>query len=275
LSGKKLGKAKGKWYHHFAVCERKIYMTPTPIKKLASKLLTTEVCERVMSQTSLQHELKCLLDAENIHGLHDFWDACINHVGRGKRVLLFEFGVWEGKSIRYFSQGFNNPDSRFIGCDSFEGLPERWGTLGEKTFSTNGKMPQIDDARVHFVKGWFQNTLESALDKGRQLLPNPDEILIHFDADLYSSTLFLLSQLHDEFDHYYFIFDEFVGHESRALLNFQQDYGADLEFYCHTGGEIPGQVFGRVQNKKGKFEPGAAQMVSRPLINKPAPRAKL
>ena len=80
------------------------------------------------------------------------------------------------------------------------------GILQEKTFSTSGKTPQTNDTRVNFVKGWFQNTFDHAIKLARQLNPNPDEVVIHFDADLYSSTLFLLSKLHSEFDHYYFTY---------------------------------------------------------------------
>ena len=137
--------------------------------------------------------------------------------------------------------------------------------MKENTFSTDGKIPQTNDARVTFVKGWFQNTFDHAIKLARQLNPNPDEILIHFDADLYSSTLFLLSRLHNEFDHYFFIFDEFIGHESRALLNFQEAYGASVEFYGRCEGAFPQRVFGRLDNMKGKYQPGAGQIGWKPI----------
>ena len=69
-------------------------------------------------------------------------------------------------------------------------------------------------------------------------------------------SLFLLSKLHNEFDHYFFIFDEFCGHETRALLNFQQAYGANVEYFCcRCSGYFPEQVFGRLDNMKGKYQP--------------------
>jgi hypothetical protein len=234
-------------------------MTPGFIKKFAGTFLTTEFYERFSAQAGLHHQFKPLLLTPAVKGLEDLWDFCINKIGREKNVLFLEFGVWQGNSIRYFSKHLPNPDSRFIGCDSFEGLPERWATLTEKTFSTGGKPPQIDDARVTFVKGWFQNTFDQTIKLARQQNPHADKVLIHFDADLYSSTLFLLSRLHNEFEDYFFVFDEFIGHESRALLNFQEAYGADVEFYCRCGGDFQ-RVFGKLNNMKGKYQPGAGQI---------------
>jgi hypothetical protein len=235
-------------------------MTPYLIKKVAGKLLSTDICERLAGHAGLQHQLKSVLATPNIKGVPEFWDFCIDNIGPGKKVLVLEFGVWEGRSIGHFSTRFAHADSRFIGCDSFEGLPEDWGSCKGRTFSTGGKMPQINDPRVTFVKGWFQNSFDNAIQLSRRLIPNPDEVLVHFDADLYSSTLYLLSRLHLEFDQYFFIFDEFVWGESRALLNFQQAYGVDLEFYGHCNGALPEQVFGRLNNMKGKYRPGAGQI---------------
>jgi hypothetical protein len=240
-------------------------MTPGPIKKFAGKFLSTEICERFTAQAGLQHQFKPLLDTPNIPGLEDFWDLCISNIGREKNVTFLEFGVWEGRSMKFFSSHWPNVNSRFIGSDSFEGLPERWATLNEKTFSTGGRTPQISDPRVTFVKGWFQNTFDDAIKLARRQNPNPDEVLIHFDADLYSSTLYLLSRLYNEFDQYYFIFDEFIGHESRALLNFQEAFGVNVEFYSHCGGDFPQQVFGRLNNMKGKYQPDAGQISSKPI----------
>jgi hypothetical protein len=242
-------------------------MTPGSIKKIAGMFLSTEICERITAHAALQHQFKPLLVTHNFKELTDIWDCCINSVGCNKNVLFLEFGVYAGHSIKYFSTRFPNVDSRFIGCDSFEGLPERWGIVKEKTFSTDGRIPQTNDTRVTFIKGWFQNSFDHTIKLAHLLSPNPDEVLIHFDADLYSSTLFLLSRLHNEFDHYFFIFDEFIGHESRALLNFQQAYGVNVEFHCHCGGALPQQVFGRLNNMKGKYQPGAGQIDWKPIGN--------
>jgi hypothetical protein len=218
-------------------------------------MLSTDICDKFTAHAALQHQFKSLLLTQNFKRREDIWDFSIQKVGRGRRLLFLEFGVWQGYSMNYFATRFTNMECRFIGSDSFEGLPENWGSMAKKTFSTGGSIPQTNDTRVTFVKGWFQNSFDHTVRLAHELIPNPDEVLIHFDADIYSSTLFLLSRLYTEFDRYFFIFDEFVGHESRALLNFQQAYGAKVEFYARCGGNFPGQVLGELNNMKGKYEP--------------------
>jgi len=82
-------------------------------------------------------------------------------------MLYLEFGVFEGESIKYFAAIHNNPLSKLVGFDTFEGLPEDWNefsrSLASKTFSTGGKTPAMDDNRVSFVKGLFQDTLPAFL----------------------------------------------------------------------------------------------------------------
>ena len=76
-------------------------------------------------------------------------------------------------------------------------------------------------------------------------------LLFHFDADLYSATLFLLTKL-DKFKEYYAIFDEFTGHESRAIYNYRQSYDADIEFYGKTIGysDTPHRVLQKLNLRK-------------------------
>ena len=93
--------------------------------------------------------------------LYDFYRYVHDQVCGGTAIDFLEFGVYKGHSIRFWSQMNRDPQSRFIGFDSFEGLPEDWtrnwpkGAMGDVA----GAVPQIDDERVSFVKGWFQNTL--------------------------------------------------------------------------------------------------------------------
>jgi hypothetical protein len=140
---------------------------------------------------------------------------------------------------------FSNPASMFFGFDSFEGLPEKWLQLEAGTFSTNGALPDINDSRVRFVKGWFQDSLPKFLD-GRSL---SQPLLVHFDADLYSATLFLLSTLWHHVPEYYFLFDEFVPNEIVALFDFARAYPVDLKFFAATEAErqTPHQVFGHLK----------------------------
>src|SRR5437870_1966975 len=77
----------------------------------------------------------------------------------GRRPLYLEFGVFEGNSMRWWAAELTNPAARFVGFDSFEGLPEDWRPSTPRGwFKTTGP-PAIDDARVSFVTGWFDETL--------------------------------------------------------------------------------------------------------------------
>jgi Macrocin-O-methyltransferase (TylF) len=141
-----------------------------------------------------------------------------------KRVLYMEFGVFDGRATRYWSMLLRHPESHLHGFDSFEGLPESWeGTDRDKGyFSTKGAIPQIDDVRVRFFKGWFQDTLPT------YEAPPHDVLIINLDADLYSSTAYVLSRLRDLIvPGTYIYFDEFNHrfHEMRAFDEFIRETG--------------------------------------------------
>ena len=118
------------------------------------------------------------------------FDAVINQV-REKKVLYLEFGVFQGASMRYWSRELKHPESVLHGFDSFEGLPESWSYLPEGAFTTDGRVPAVDDARVKFFKGWFDEVLPNYhLPEG-----SFDTLIINVDADLYSSTACILRHL--------------------------------------------------------------------------------
>ncbi len=219
---------------------------------------TTPFFEKPLVHCALRHQFKKIYDARHVIERKDLWDICIGTMGKATSVLMLEFGVWQGESISYFSKNLTHSASCFWGFDSFEGLPEDWKHMQKGTFSTKGTMPVIDDSRVHFVKGWFQNTFAEGVASARGANPTPGAVLVHFDADLYSSTLFLLSRLYDQFEEYHFIFDEFTGDECRALLNFQQSHGCEVEFIAYSGRsgtDFPVEVFGRLKNNRNHYAP--------------------
>ncbi len=136
----------------------------------------------------------------------------------GQKVLYLEFGVHYGESIAYWAKLLNNPESLLHGFDSFEGLPENWNTnSGKGCFSTGGIVPMIADPRVTLYKGWFQDTLP------QWVVPPHDQLVIHFDADLYSSTIYVLNALRRHIIVGTILhFDEFCDrvHELRAFDEF-------------------------------------------------------
>lgn len=136
---------------------------------------------------------------------------------KNERVLYLEFGVFEGASMKYWSSQLTHPEARLHGFDSFEGLPESWGPYDKGHFDTGGRIPAINDSRVTFFKGWFEEVLPGYTP------PPHDVLLIVMDADLYSSTLYVLNQLRQYIRPGTFIyFDEMnhVDHEPRAFEEF-------------------------------------------------------
>ena len=157
------------------------------------------------------------------------WERTLEQIGE-TGLLFLEFGVWKGDSIRYFARLNSLAESRFYGFDSFEGLPSDWRGMPAERFDVGGEVPRLDDERVTFVKGWFQESLPP-------LMPTLEReaagraLIVHYDADLFSSTLFLLFTLGTRFKRYHFIFDEFSGHETRALFNYIEATGAKATFF--------------------------------------------
>jgi hypothetical protein len=145
---------------------------------------------------------------------------------KDKKVLYLEFGVYTGKSMRWWSAALKNPESQLHGFDSFEGLPEAYddagGKYGKGWFSTGGQVPQIDDPRVAFHKGWFEQTVPDFK------LPVYEVLFINLDADLYSSTTYVLDRLRAHIrPGVYVYFDDMSrpDHEPRALEEFLQATG--------------------------------------------------
>jgi O-methyltransferase len=176
----------------------------------------------------------------------DLWEHVIRSHIRNSPVLYLEFGVFDGYSIRYFSSRLPQPDSRFVGFDTFTGLPENWGGLDAGTFDLGKRTPAIDDSRVSFKVGLFQDTLPGFLET---LRATNRQVVIHCDADLYSSTLYVLSQLAFLIDGAIVIFDEFnaLPHEFRALQDFSRAYRKSYR--------LIGDVSPRLQRAAVLFEP--------------------
>lgn len=138
-------------------------------------------------------------------------------------VLYMEFGVYRGDTTRYWSKLLRNPRSKLHGFDSFEGLPENWLPQRPRGhFSLQGQVPVVDDRRIQFFRGWFEQTLAG------YTLPEHDVLVLNFDADLYSSTIFVLNALERAIvPGTYLYFDEFNHrfHELRAFSEFTQRTG--------------------------------------------------
>lgn len=147
-------------------------------------------------------------------------------------IDFFEFGVYEGVSFKTWTEINKNSKSRFFGFDSFTGLPEKWKTFFSSfpkgTFDTKGKLPLIKDNRVNFIKGYFQDTLTEFL---ANFIPK-NQIIIHIDVDLYTSSLFVLTSMDKHLtEGAIIIFDEFSSahNEFKSFKNYSESYRKEYQ----------------------------------------------
>lgn len=158
----------------------------------------------------------------------EIWSFIINNIGKKTAIDFIEFGAYQGRSIKYFARNFVNIDSRFIGFDSFEGLPDTdfHKNYKKKMFDKEGKFPIVNDKRIKFVKGYFSEIKEEI---SKELSQSKNLKLIHFDSDIYSSTLLALF-LCSKHESYYCIFDEFGDDEARALYHYLISNNSSVKF---------------------------------------------
>ena len=134
---------------------------------------------------------------------------------------FYEFGVWMGDSFKYIVPNFAGG----FGFDSFQGLPEDWGVVPRGTYSSRGRVPDIENSK--FIVGEFGATLPEFFDSKR-----PKAGLINFDADLYSSTITALSNAKSVIDNRTtLVFDELIVNN-----NWEEDEYKALNEFCEANG---------------------------------------
>ncbi len=173
--------------------------------------------------------------------------------------LLLEFGVFEGKSINYISS--IAPKEIVYGFDSFEGLPEYWRKGFPKGLFKLNELPPVK-SNVKLIVGLFKDKLDYFLDN------HPKHIsFIHMDADLYSSTKYVLCTLakYDrlrvgtviQFDEFYNYPNWRIMGEYRAFNDFINEYNVEYEYLgytiCPKGGEVSIKIthIPRANSEKG------------------------
>jgi hypothetical protein len=143
-------------------------------------------------------------------------------------TLYLEFGVFKADATRVWAELLKHPETVFHGFDTFEGLPESWGNEPKGNYSTYGSIPEVNDSRVQFYKGLFSDSLPLYTP------PQKRGLILNFDADLYSSTIYALRHFREIIvPGTWIYFDEFnsIGHEERAYRDFVGETG--YIFKCH------------------------------------------
>ncbi len=161
-------------------------------------------------------------DHSNRYGL---FQHLVDTRTKDEEIDYLEFGVFTGNSFRWWMDKSTNPNSRFYGFDTFSGLPEDWGPF-KKGDMSGGEIPKIEGTRHQFYEGVFQKTLFDFLATYK----SDKKKVLHFDADLYSSTLFVLTTISPYLKKGdILMFDEFnvPMHEYKALKEWSESFYID------------------------------------------------
>jgi hypothetical protein len=152
-----------------------------------------------------------------------------NEVNNFNSGDIIEFGTWQGLGLIYFARLLeSNPNNRkLIGIDSFEGLPHS-STIWKKGDFSNTELQlvksniinhapkEFDANNIILIKGWFND------EKVKNALYNntSNVSLIHFDADLYSSTKQALQLIEplilNSKNPIYLLFDDWGCHQAEV-----------------------------------------------------------
>jgi len=147
-------------------------------------------------------------------------------VNPAEKICFLEFGVFKGQTFAIWVSNNTNPESTFVGFDTFTGLPEDWGNEKKGSYSAGGNLPDIKDPRVKFEVGLIQDRLPGYLPQ----LKTGQRKIIHIDVDLYNATLYSLIGVQPFLEKGdIIIFDDFftitkASHEFRAFYDFLSLY---------------------------------------------------
>lgn len=159
---------------------------------------------------------------------YNIYDFLIREEQCDGHITYLEFGVERGKSFKWWVEHNTHPSSSFDGFDTFTGLPEDWNVYKAGDMSVGGNFPDVKDSRAKFHKGLFQDTLPQHL----KTLKEEGKRIFHLDADLYTSTLYVLTSVAPFMRKGDIImFDEFAvpTHEFLAFTEFIASYYIKVE----------------------------------------------
>lgn len=210
------------------------------LRKAQDLILKTKLIHLLNPFSGILHKVYCLgkfaqwkkqyYTSSALTGYADhfaLYSALIYH----EKLHLFsylEFGVSKGNSMKWWLSKTPHVNAQFFGFDTFEGIPDDWGTRPKGSYTNEGRIPKVKDTRCKFIKGMFQDTLLPFLQHHKL----SGQLILHFDADLYNSTLFCLFAIAPFLKPGdILIFDEFdiTTHEFRALYDFQSVFKIDYE----------------------------------------------
>jgi|GEM_PF-1577160 len=150
--------------------------------------------ERMTRKKSAEYISENLGDALLFFRDLKYWNFIIQEIP--KEGLLFEFGVYKGKSINYLAEQLDETGDkrRIFGFDSFTGLAGK-PRIPEKennNFNLNGRMPVVlPNVKLH--KGVIEETLTTFMDNLK--IKDKSIAYLHMDVKQYRSTKYILENL--------------------------------------------------------------------------------
>ncbi|MBN9543511.1 MAG: class I SAM-dependent methyltransferase [Alphaproteobacteria bacterium] len=181
-------------------------------------------------ETSIEFANHNLINARRFNNRKDLIKFCINN--SPKDGIYAEFGVYKGESIKIIAQSFKNKN--IYGFDSFDGLPEDWGTvMPQGSFGLN-RLPEVPN-NVKLIKGLFKDTLPNFLSVNIENFS-----FIHVDCDLYQSTKDIFDIIETRITSgTVILFDELINvvdwqsHEYRAFQEFAERTGIKFKYIAY------------------------------------------
>ena len=206
------------------------------IKRLPYRNLRNELWARAINSSAdfVEKHLDEALVCEGKLELRDFAIKKISERNKSDEGICLEFGVFNGKSINYFSN--NLPRYEFHGFDSFEGLNEDWfgNYRPSGSFDLKGKLPSVNE-NVILHKGYYNETLQPFLDANNIASKIK---FIHMDSDTYDSSKFVLETLLPCLNEQktLILFDDFLSYpnwtngEYKALYDCKEKFGFSIKY---------------------------------------------
>lgn len=218
------------------------------LKKLLS-FIPLKMLQKIESNNLIFNHYNKILKLKSYNDRNSYLEKISIKLNQLENLTILEFGVYKGESLNFFSTNIINPKTKFYGFDTFTGLPEKWLDLNKGHFNVEGMIPNINDSRISYNIGLFEETLLPFLEKLKNEAKLNGNFFIHFDADLFSSTLYVLNQLRNYIPHYYFSFDEFPSDEVRALYAHEISNKCKIEFFFKQRKNLAlpvARVFGKI-----------------------------
>lgn len=180
-------------------------------------------------------EVQDIIASKAFEKRQDLWDYTAKLINESEiDGLNIEFGVYQGTTLNYFAERVDG--KKLYGFDCFDGLPENFRpSLPKGAFACP---PPTVRENCELVIGLFQDSLPGFLKEH-----SGPARYIHVDSDIYSSCKYVLEAMNDRivpgtlilFDEL-FGFPEYLDHEIKALNEWMEEYGRDLEIIAFNNG---------------------------------------